>query len=199
MFETPKEDPQLEQQWQLLEEYYHHNKPIVARLLGVTNGEMLADVGGIQGHIEQFVYAFTKQSSIETSLEETQSSIVQLAQQKLANLKEEIVLRIVEIDRKKNYLKLSQRLHPNEETILDRFEIGSIHIGVITSINSMLIQVDVDGVIGRLRSKQPIPNQPKILDLTTVLHPGQEIKVNILKNQDNSLLLSLEDLESYTV
>lgn len=204
MSEPSKEDTQSEQQWRLLEAYYHQNKPIVARLIGITNGEMLVDVGGIQGYIERFIHAFTKHSPIESSLEETQSpeeiqsSVVQLARQSLANLGgEEVLLRIVEMDKERKHLKLSQKLYQKEKAVLDIFEIGSTHIGIIVSMNVVFVRVDLAGVMGRLPAKQPIPNQSKLLDLTTVLHIGQEVKVNIVRNQGNSLVLSLEDLKPY--
>lgn len=196
-----EEESRLEQQWQLLEEHYRNQKPIVARLLGITNGEMLVDIGGIQGYIEHFVHAFTQQSPVKASseepqsLEEMQSSMLQLAQQSLANSKgKEMLLRIVEVDRQKNHLKCSQKLHPNGRTILDMLEVGSVYDGMVASISAHFVRVDLNGIMGKLPSKQYIPSSPEFIDLATVLHLGQIIKVIIVKKQGSSLLLALDSL-----
>lgn len=117
--EVPSEnDPRLERQWKILEEHYRQNKPIVARLLGLTDHTMFVDIEGIRGCIDHFVYGFTRQVPAEKELSvgkskgEEEALFKQFMQQSWIDLKgKEILLRIVELDKEKNYLQLSQKLH----------------------------------------------------------------------------------------
>lgn len=198
-----KDDFQFERQWILLEEHYISGKPIVAHILEIAKGRMLVDIGGIQGYVEQYVFSLTKGSSKEAS-EDMQGTLEQFAQQRLMNMRgKEILLRVVEVDRTKQHLKLSQRLHDinklgeNHKGLSDEFEIGSVHKGFITSINTVLVTVDLGGVIGKLPSKQPSLDQSKFVDLSTILRLGQEIEVTLIKKQRKAFLLSLMAVEPH--
>lgn len=194
-----KEDNfQPERQWSLLEEYCINGKPISARVLEIVKGHMLVDVGGIQGFVEQFTFAFTGDLSKEAP-EEIQRSTEQLVQQELKNMRgKDILLRVIEVDQKNQHLKLSQQLYPNGELkpgyqrLLDELRIDDVCKGVVTSISASFVSIDLGGIIGKLPSKQPI-DQLGFTDLSTILHIGQEIKVTIIKKRRNTFWLSLRE------
>src|SRR5258706_1748427 len=119
-----------------------------------------------------------------------QSSIEQLVQQRLMDMiGKEILLRIVEVDKKSRHLKLSQRLHANNKPVSEELEIGSIHTGIIVSISAAFVTVDLGGIRGKLFSKQPTPDQSKFIDLSTTLRLGQAIKVIIIQKEKNVCFL----------
>ncbi|BCL79810.1 hypothetical protein ccbrp13_22750 [Ktedonobacteria bacterium brp13] len=207
MCEAPGEnDPRLERQWNILEEHYRQNKPIVARLLGLTDHTMFVDIEGIRGSIDHFVYGFTRQvpvekePSVERSKEEEEASFRQFVQQSWNDLTgKEILLRIVELDKAKNYLQLSQKLHIKVTATAEQFTIGHVYTGMIISINSARVIVDLDGIQGRFLSRKITPDQPGFLDLSTVLRLGQEIGVRVTGMQEDvrshcPLILSLENV-----
>jgi ribosomal protein S1 len=199
-------DPRLERQWNILEEHYRQHKPIVARLLGLTDHTMFVDIEGIRGSIDHFVYGFTRQVPVEKepsvarSKEEEEAALLQVVQQSWNDLTgKEILLRIVALDRARNYLQLSQKLHVAVTATAEQFTIGHVYTGMIIALNSAFVTVDLDGIQGRLPAKKSTPDQQGFLDLSTVLRSGQEIKVRVVGIQDNvrshcPLILSVEDV-----
>jgi ribosomal protein S1 len=66
---------------------------------------------------------------------------------------------------------------------LKKLEINSIYNGIIVSINKAFVTVDLGGAIGKLPSTQPAPDQNKFVDLSTLLHIGQEIEVSFQRKK----------------
>jgi ribosomal protein S1 len=189
---------QLEHQWKLIEDHYISNKPIVARIIEIVNGCMLVDVDGVQVAIEEFSFAFTRElakEALENALEQ-EHPFKQFAQQKMKEMKgKEILLRVVEVDKRSRFLKLSQHLYPDNKRRPEEFDIGSSCNGIVASVNPVFITVNLGGVIGKLPSKQPAADQSRFIDLSTILRIGQEIEVIVIRRQKHSLLLSLKEFE----
>jgi ribosomal protein S1 len=107
-------------QWASLEEHYINNKPIVARILEITKGCMLVDVGGIQGCVEHFSFGFTT-DLLQTTLDEVQLPTEQSVQQRWIEMKgKEILLNIVEMDKENNNIKLSQRSYKKDRDFFEK-------------------------------------------------------------------------------
>lgn len=194
-----EENSRLDQQWDVLEAHYRQHKPVVARLLGRIDGEMRVDVNGIQGYVDHFVYGFTQGTPIkegakrEEPSEEAIAVFEEAARQSLKDLTgKERLMRIVELDRKSSHLVLSQMLS-TEAVRLDNFDIGRVYTGLVYTIDPVYIRLHLQGVTGWLPAKHHLPNQEAVLDLSTVLHLGQEVQVRVAKKQGRSLWLTFEN------
>jgi ribosomal protein S1 len=188
----------LEHQWELIEDHYINNKPIAVRIVEITNGFMLVDFNGIISRVENYTLSFTRELAREPLENELgqENILEQIIQQKMKEMKgKEILLRVVEVDKANRILKLSQHLYIANEKRPEEFDIGSIYNGIVASVNTVFITVNLGGVIGKLPSKQPVSDQTRFIDLSTLLHIGQEIEVIVIKRQKHSLLLSSKEFE----
>lgn len=204
MSEQYRENPLLrEQQWMLLEEHYHTGKPVRGRFLEILDSRhMLVDVEGIQGIIENFVFAFTWNIS-EALHEEKQRTREERIQQELKEMKgKEILLRVIGVDRESEYPRFSLYVYDNEELktrkrqsqqLLEELQPGDTYKGIVTSINNHIVNVDLNGVRGKLPSFS-LTDQPLHVDPLTIVQVGQEITVMIVRKQRDFFWLSLYPL-----
>ncbi len=180
--------------WLLIEEHFRSGKPLVMQVVDATQKRWLVELGGVRGFVEQphYVYAYTRTDELLLTSEE-------LLKRHFENMRgQSIKLKVIEVDRSRNHLILSQQLYTEEEReamrirqeqTLRELQPGDIRKGIVTSLTKFSIKVDIDGVQGW------IPRGLFALDIVTYAHDvvsiGQEIEVMVLENAKRSVTLSL--------
>lgn len=203
-------NPRPEDTWSLLEAHYKNGRPLVGRIVELVGEHLIVDINGIQGTIEYATLGITWHVA-DLTVDEQQLPEETLVYRRLEALRgQEILVRVLAVDRELHILALSQQIVSNPSDIpehsalrqqllerirlreqrLGRLRPGDICAAKVTSIYGHHIRVDVDGVEG-IVSPQHISAQQRLIDPWKVVHPGQIIKVMILEKDNDHLMLSL--------
>ncbi len=163
----------VEEGWALAQASYAHQQPIEVRVVGYNRGGVLVAVGNVRG----FVPA-SQLVSLPRQLTDPARA------QALANyVGTTLRAQIIELDRARNRLILSERLaHPSPadtEQLLNTFTPGQIRQGIVRNVTDFGAFVDLGGVEGLVHVSElswhyvPHPRQ--------ALQPGQTVDVYILQ------------------
>ncbi|GCE24248.1 S1 RNA-binding domain-containing protein [Dictyobacter kobayashii] len=193
-------NPLPEDTWSLLEEHYKNGRPLVGRIVEWLGSQLIVDINGIQGTIENAVLGFTWRVA-ELTVDEQHLSEEELVQQQLEALKgQQILVTVQAVDRQLHILTLSQQIvttHPDtperrrqRQQLLSRLRPGDICKGRITTIHGRHASVDLGGVEGFILPHH-ISGQQRFIDPWKVVQPGQEVSVMIMEKNKDTLLLSL--------
>ncbi len=185
-----------QRQWLLVEEHYRSGKPLTGKIIEAVPKSITIDVGGIQGFVEQpHYYYYTPDTA-----EEHKVSPEERFKRHLEQLQgQEMQLKVIEADRTRNHLLLSQHLDTEEERQdklsrqvqrLREIQPGDIRSGIVTSLTNMSVSVDVEGVDGWLPRHFLSSQNPRV-DPHEIVHIGQEIEVMVLENDRRRVTLSL--------
>ncbi len=169
---------------------------MVGQVVEATEKRLTIDVGGIQGFVEQpWHYYYTSDTA-----EEHKSSPEKRLKRHLEQLKgQEMQLKVIEVDRTRNHLLLSQQLYSKEEhqarlsrqaQLLQDIQPGDVRRGIVTSLTHNMVFVDVEGVDGWI-PRHYLSLQNHRVDPHEILHIGQEIEVMVLENDRRRVTFSL--------
>jgi predicted RNA-binding protein with RPS1 domain len=160
----------IEHQWRIAEEQYRNGELLKARVIDCNRGGLIVDISGIRGFVP--ISQILNLSREEVAL----GGDNQEAMAKLLNMKgKELQLKIIEINRERKRLVLSERLAYQEwrqrrrEELLDELKPGEIRRGVVSNIANFGIFVDLGGGEGLVQTDQ--------LSWGPVNHPGELFKV----------------------
>ena len=168
-----------EQQWRIVEEQYKDGELLKARVIDYNLGGLIVDVAGIRGYvpISQILNFKREEMALGSENQETAA--------KLQSMKDkELQLKIVEINRARNRLILSERLAVQEwrqrrrEELLNELRPGEVRRGVVSNLANFGAFVDLGGADGLVHISQLAwshVNHPSEL-----LHVGQEVEVQVL-------------------
>ena len=184
-----------DQQWQLIEEHFRNGRPLGGQVIKATRERLFIDIGGIQGTVEHPTRAYTFSTDTESHL-----SPEELFERSLEQMKgKTIPLKVIEVDRTRNHLLLSQHLYTEEELLarrlreaqlLQEIQLGDIRKGIVISLTRSMVSVDLEGVDGWM-PRHFLSLQNHRIDPHDVLHIGQEIEVMVLENDRRRVTLSL--------
>ncbi|GLV55553.1 hypothetical protein KDH_23970 [Dictyobacter sp. S3.2.2.5] len=209
--EQAKTNPQPEDEtWSLLEAYHRNGRPLVGRIVELVGDHLIVDINGIQGTIEYATLGVTW-SVAELTDDEQQLPEETLVSQRLESLKgQEILVRVLLVDRDLHILTLSQQLVSSPDDVpehsswrqqlqdqiqqrrqlLSQLRPGDICSAKVTSIYAHQINVNVNGVAGII-PPQHVAEQERLIDPWRVVQPGQTIEAMILDKDNDYLTLSL--------
>ncbi|GHO87392.1 S1 RNA-binding domain-containing protein [Dictyobacter formicarum] len=203
-------NPQPEDTWSLLEAHYKNGRPLVGRIVELIGEHLIVDINGIQGTIEHATLGITWRVA-DLTVDEQQLPEETLVYRRLEALRgQEILVRVLAVDRDLHILALSQQIvsnandvpeqYPLRQQLIERLRLrqqllehlrpGDICTAKVTSIYGHHIRVDVNGVEG-IVLPQHITMQQRLVDPWKVVQPGQTIKVMILEKDNDHLTLSL--------
>ena len=167
--------------WSKLDELRQNDSTIVAKIISLVKGGVVVEVLGLRG--------FVPASQLRTGIPYD------------GLIDQEIQVKILETDAKRNKLILSQRQALAEERerividVISKLEVDKIVEGEVVRIADFGAFIDINGVDGLLPiseiSWQRVKHPSDILTL------GQNIKVKVLKidNEQNRISLSLKRME----
>lgn len=161
-----------EKSWRWLEEIHREGKLIEATVDGYNKGGLLVNLRGIRGFVPLSQIAGTggrKNLSAE--------GLAQMVGQTL-------LLKVIEINRRRNRLVLSQRqaLQGYRESrkveLLETLEVGKIYHGVVSSICNFGVFVDLGGADGLVHLSEL--SWKRVDDPSEVVQVGQEVDVYVM-------------------
>src|SRR3989440_3629258 len=168
-----------ERQWRIAEEQYKNNELLKAKVIDFNKGGLIVDVAGIRGFVPISQILNLKREEVAQGGDNQETAA------KLQSMKDkELQLKIIEINRARNRLILSERLAVQEgrqrrrEELLDEWKPGEVRRGVVSNLANFGAFVDLggtDGLVHISRLAWRRGNHP-----SEVLHVGQNVEVQVL-------------------
>jgi len=184
---------QVERDWVKVAELFEAETVLEEEVTGFNRGGLIAHVGRVRGFVpaSQVVRIRLPRSASD---EERQEALSQLVGEKLH-------LKIIEMDRRRNRLILSERAAVREwrqgrkEQLLDKLAEGEIRKGVVSSLCNFGAFVDLGGADGLVHLSEL--SWRRVNHPSEVLEVGQEVEVYVLGvDQDRRrIALSLKRLQ----
>ena len=168
-----------ERQWRIAEEQFKNNELLKAKVIDYNKGGLIVDVGGIRGFVPISQILNLKREEVAAGGENQETAA------KLQSMKDkELQLKIIEINRARNRLILSERLAVQEwrqrrrEELLDELKQGEVRKGVVSNLANFGAFVDLGGADGLVHISQLAWS--RVNHPSEVLHVGQEVEVQVL-------------------
>ena len=173
--------------WQRAESLLAGSEVAEVRISGFNRGGLLADFGALQG--------FIPASHLVTPL--PGQSQEQRAAGLAARISETLRVRVVEIDRSRCRLILSERMardHSQETALLASLEPGQVHSGLVTSLCPFGAFVDLGGFEGLIHISEL--SWGRVGAPSDVVNPGDRVQVLVLETNpgEQKVALSLKRL-----
>src|SRR5437764_6253501 len=185
-----------ERQWRIAEEQYKNNELLKAKVIDYNKGGLIGDVAGIRGFVPISQILNLKREEVASGGENQETAA------KLQAMKEkELQLKIIEINRSRNRLILSERLAAQEwrqrrrEELLDELKPGEVRRGVVSNLANFGAFVDLGGADGLVHISQLAWS--RVNHPSEVLHIGQEVEVQVLSvdKEKKKIALSIKRAE----
>jgi small subunit ribosomal protein S1 len=168
-----------ERQWRIAEEQYKNGELLKARVIDFNKGGLIVDVAGIRGFVPISQILNLKREEVAAGGENQETAA------KLQSMKDkELQLKIIEINRARNRLILSERLAVQEwrqrrrEELLDELRPGEVRKGVVSNLANFGAFVDLGGADGLVHISQLAWS--RVNHPSEVLHVGQDVEVQVL-------------------
>ncbi len=168
-----------ERQWRIADEQYRNGELLKARVIDYNKGGLIVDVAGIRGFVPISQILNLKREEVASGGESQETAA------KLQSMKDkELTLKIIEINRTRNRLILSERLAVQEwrqrrrEELLDELKPGEVRHGVVSNLANFGAFVDLGGADGLVHISQLAWS--RVNHPSEVLHVGQEVEVQVL-------------------
>src|SRR5438067_8720065 len=185
-----------ERQWRIAEEQYKNGELLKARVIDYNKGGLIVDVSGIRGFVPISQILNLKREEVASGGESQETAA------KLQSMKDkELQLKIIEINRARNRLILSERLAVQEwrqrrrEELLDELKPGEVRHGVVSNLANFGAFVDLGGADGLVHISQLAWS--RVNHPSEVLHVGQQVEVQVLSvdKERKKIALSIKRAE----
>jgi len=185
-----------ERQWRIAEEQYKNNELLKARVIDFNKGGLIVDVAGIRGFVPISQILNLKREEVASGGDNQETAA------KLQGMKDkELQLKIIEINRARNRLILSERLAAQEwrqrrrEELLDELKPGEVRRGVVSNLANFGAFVDLGGADGLVHISQLAWS--RVNHPSEVLKVGQEVEVQVLSvdKEKKKIALSIKRAE----
>src|SRR5437588_8765133 len=185
-----------ERQWRIAEEQYKNNELLKAKVIDFNKGGLIVDVAGIRGFVPISQILNLKREEVASGGENQETAA------KLQGMKDkELQLKIIEINRARNRLILSERLAAQEwrqrrrEELLDELKPGEVRHGVVSNLANFGAFVDLGGADGLVHISQLAWS--RVNHPSEVLRVGQEVEVQVLSvdKEKKKIALSIKRAE----
>ncbi|MDQ6659851.1 MAG: S1 RNA-binding domain-containing protein [Chloroflexota bacterium] len=185
-----------ERQWRIADEQYKNNEILKAKVIDSNKGGLIVDVSGIRGFVPISQILNLKREEVALGGENKETA------DKLNGMKDrELQLKIIEINRARNRLILSERLAVQEwrqrrrEELLDELKPGEVREGVVSNLANFGAFVDLGGADGLVHISQLAWS--RVNHPSEVLHVGQHVEVQVLSvdKEKKKIALSIKRAE----
>ena len=178
-----------EKVWRATEDMFENGTIIEATILEFNKGGVLVDVGP-RGFVPLSQLTSLRRGPADETEEELNAKLSEV-------VGHQINVKIIELDRRRNRLILSERVVEREmrsqrrEVLLDELQIGQIRKGIVSNICSFGAFVDLGGADGLAHISEL--SWSRVESPEELLSPGEEIDVYILSldREDKKIALSL--------
>src|ERR1700736_1462156 len=169
----------VERQWRIAEQQFREGELLRARVIDYNKGGLIVDVAGIRGFVPISQILNLKREEVAQGGDNQETAA------KLQSMKDkELQLKIIEINRARNRLILSERLAVQEwrqrrrEELLDELKPGEVRKGIVSNLANFGAFVDLGGADGLVHISQLAWS--RVNHPSEVLHVGQEVEVQVL-------------------
>jgi small subunit ribosomal protein S1 len=185
-----------ERQWRIAEEQYKNGELLKARVIDYNKGGLIVDVAGIRGFVPISQILNLKREEVAAGGDNQETAA------KLQSMKDkELQLKIIEINRARNRLILSERLAVQEwrqrrrEELLDELKPNEVRRGVVSNLANFGAFVDLGGADGLVHISQLAWS--RVNHPSEVLKVGQEVEVQVLSvdKEKKKIALSIKRAE----
>src|SRR5256885_2583515 len=185
-----------ERQWRIAEEQYKNAELLKARVIDYNKGGLIVDVCGIRGFVPSSQILNRKREEVASGGDNQETAA------KLQSMKDkELQLKIIEINRARNRLILSERLAVQEwrqrrrEELLDELKPGEVRRGVVSNLANFGAFIDLGGADGLVHISQLAWS--RVNHPSEVLKVGQEVEVQVLSvdKEKKKIALSIKRAE----
>ncbi len=161
--------------WENVEKMLEEDRVYESKIVGFNKGGLIVMVGGLRGFVpsSQISAMRRAQSTGDTPEQRWQKMVGQ-----------PIVVRIIEVDRERRRLILSERAASTEsrqsitERVIDELEVGKTYTGRVTSLADFGAFVNVNGADGLVHLSEL--SWDRVQHPREVLEVGQEVKVKVI-------------------
>ncbi|GAB4464476.1 MAG: 30S ribosomal protein S1 [Anaerolineales bacterium] len=166
---------QEEISWEKVEKHLEENSVINSKIIGFNKGGLIASVEGLRGFIP---------SSQVSALRRMQSTGETPEQRWQKMIGEPISVRVIEVDRERRRLILSEKAASPEtrqsikERVLEELQEGEVYTGRVTSIANFGAFINVNGADGLVHLSEI--SWDHIEHPREALEVGQEVKVKVI-------------------
>jgi len=183
-------------QCRVAEEQYMRNELLQARVIAYNKGGLIVDVASIRGFVPISQILNLKREEVAQGGDNQETAA------KLASMKDKVLqLKIIEINRARNRLILSERLANQEwrqrrrEELLDELKPGEVRTGIVSNLANFGAFVDLGGADGLVHISQLAWS--RVNHPSEVLHVGQEVEVQVLSvdKEKKKIALSIKRAE----
>ncbi|GHO67030.1 hypothetical protein KSD_14990 [Ktedonobacter sp. SOSP1-85] len=185
-----------ERQWRIAEEQFKNGELLKAKVIDFNKGGLIVDVNGIRGFVPISQILNLKREEVAAGGENQETAA------KLQAMKDkELQLKIIEINRARNRLILSERMAVQEwrqrrrEELLEELKPGEVRKGVVSNLANFGAFVDLGGADGLVHISQLAWS--RVNHPSEVLHVGQEVEVQVLSvdKERKKIALSIKRAE----
>lgn len=188
---------QMERDWREAEELLKSEAVFEAQVAGFNKGGLIVRVGKVRGFVPatQLESTFRKRPEAQSGSESSDAELSALVGKKLR-------LKIIELDRERNRLILSERAamrdwrKEQKERLLTELKEGDIRSGVVTSVTDFGAFVALGGVDGLIHLSEL--SWAKINHPRDLLQVGDKVDVKVLsvERDRQRIALSLKRLQA---
>jgi small subunit ribosomal protein S1 len=166
---------QEQMSWENVEKMLGEDRVYDSKIIGFNKGGLIVSVGGLRGFVP---------ASQVSSMRRSQSTGETPEQRWQKMIGEPISVRIIEVDRERRRLILSERAAGSEsrqsikERVIDELEVGKTYTGRVTSLANFGAFVNVNGADGLVHLSEL--SWDRVQHPSEVLEVGQEVKVKVI-------------------
>jgi len=166
---------QEQMSWETVEKMLEEDRVYDSTIIGFNKGGIIVNIGGLRGFVpsSQISAGRRAQSSGDTPEQRWQKMVGQ-----------PITVRIIEVDRERRRLILSERAASTEtrqsvkERVIDELEVGKTYTGRVTSLSNFGAFVNINGADGLVHLSEL--SWDRVQHPSEVLEVGQEVKVKVI-------------------
>jgi small subunit ribosomal protein S1 len=182
-----------ERQWRIAQEQYERGELLEAEVVDHNKGGLIVNLENIRGFVPiSQILNLKREDSADNA--ETQTKLQAMVGRKLQ-------LKIIEINRNRNRLILSERLAVQEwrqrrrEELLNELQVGEVRQGVVSNLANFGAFVDLGGADGLVHISQLAWS--RVNHPSEVLKVGQEVEVQVLSvdKEKKKIALSIKRAE----
>jgi small subunit ribosomal protein S1 len=180
-----------EKDWDEVETLLESGTPYESKVIGYNKGGLIVPVGRLRGFVPASQISLLRRSPAGENTEQRYSKMIN----------EDITVRIIEVDRSRRRLILSERLALQEtretlkDRLLDELKDGDVRTGRVTSLADFGAFVNIDGADGLVHLSEI--SWERIQHPNEVLKVGEEVQVKVISvDQDRKRIgLSIRQLQ----
>lgn len=182
-----------EEGWQEVESLLASKQATHSTIIGYNKGGLIVPIGGLRGFVPASQISMTRRTGVTGDTPEQRWGKM---------IGEEIDVCVIEVDRERRRLILSERQASTEtresirERVLDELKEGEIYTGRITSLADFGIFVNVNGADGLVHMSEI--SWDRVQHPSEIYKVGQEIKVKVINidHEKKRIGLSIRQLIS---